>query len=84
MIEEGSRNIYADLGCTDADAMQRKAMLVVRISEAISAKGLGLDQASAVTGIETSCLASWLRGDFRHTDEAALHACLRHLEMPPR
>lgn len=84
LIEEGSRNIYVDLGCADADAMQRKAMLVVRISEAISAKALGLDQASTVTGIETSCLTSWLRGDFRHTDEAALHACLRHLEMSPR
>lgn len=83
MIEEGSRNTYADLGCVDADVMQRKAMLVVRISDAISAKALGLDQASAVTGIEASCLESWLKGDFRQTDEAVLHACLRHLEMPP-
>ncbi|MFV3091329.1 hypothetical protein ACNJYG_12700, partial [Pseudomonas sp. GW6] len=23
--EEGSKNVYADLGCTDADVMQRKA-----------------------------------------------------------
>lgn len=49
LIEEGSRNIYVDLGCADADVMQRKAMLVVRISEAISAKALGLDQASTVS-----------------------------------
>lgn len=34
MIEEGSQNIYTDLGCADADAMQRKAMLVVRIGDA--------------------------------------------------
>ena len=53
--------------------MQRKAMLVVRISDAITAKALGLDQASTVTGIGASCLASWLKGDFRHTDEAELH-----------
>ena len=84
LIEEGSRNIYADLGCADADVMQRKAMLVVRISDAITAKALGLDQASTVTGIGASCLASWLKGDFRHTDEAELHACLRHLEMQPQ
>lgn len=25
LIEEGSKNVYADLGCTDADVMQRKA-----------------------------------------------------------
>ena len=84
LIEEGSRNIYADLGCADADVMQRKAMLVVRISDAITAKALGLDQASTVTGIGASCLASWLKGDFRHTDEAELHTCLRHLEMQPQ
>lgn len=83
LIEEGSRNIYADLGCADADVMQRKAMLVVRIGDAISAKALGLDQASAVTGTEVSCLEAWLKGNFRHADEAVLHACLRHLEMQP-
>ncbi|MHA7114884.1 XRE family transcriptional regulator [Pseudomonas promysalinigenes] len=83
LIEEGSQNIYTDLGCVDADAMQRKAMLVVPIGDAIAAKALGLDQASAVTGTEVSCLEAWLKGDFRHADEAGLHACLRLLEMQP-
>ena len=81
LIEEGSQNIYTDLGCADADAMQRKAKLVVRIGDAISAKALGLDQASVVTGTEVSCLEAWLKGDFRHTGEAVLNTCLRHLEM---
>jgi predicted XRE-type DNA-binding protein len=84
LIEEGSQNIYADLCCADADVMQRKAMLVVRISDAITAKALGLDQASTATGIGASRLASWLKGDFRHTDEAELDTCLRHLEMQPQ
>lgn len=83
MIEEDSQNVYADLGCADADAMQRKAMLVVRISDVISAKALGLAQASAVMGIEALCLEAWLKGHFRDADEAVLHACLRHLEMQP-
>ena len=81
LIEEGSKNVYADLGCTDADAMQRKAMLIVRLSDAIAAHALRLDQVSAMTGVEAFCLESWLKGDVRHTDEAELHACLRHLEM---
>lgn len=81
LIEEGSQNAYADLGCADAELMRRKAMLVVRIGDAISAKALGLDQASAVTGVEASCLEVWLKGDFRHTGEAVLNTCLRHLEM---
>lgn len=83
MIEEGSKNLYADLGCADADAMQRKAMFVVRISNIISAKALGLAQASAVMGIETLCLEAWLKGHFRDADEAVLHACLHRLEMLP-
>lgn len=82
-VEKGASNVYADLGSPDAEAMQRKAMLVVRISDVISAKVLGLPQASAVMGIEASCLSAWLKGHFRDVDEAALHACLRHIEMPP-
>lgn len=83
MIEEGSQNVYGDLDCAVADAMQRKAMLVVRISDVISAKALGLAQASAVMGIEALCLEAWLKGQFRDADEAVLHACLLHLEMQP-
>jgi len=83
LIEEGSPNVYADLGCTDADSMQRKAKLVVRISDAISAKSLRLAQAAIVMGIEVFCLEAWLKGDFRDADETLLLACLRHIEMQP-
>ncbi|WP_315292184.1 XRE family transcriptional regulator [Ectopseudomonas oleovorans] len=81
MIEEGSQNVYADLDCADADVMQRKAMLVVQISDAISTNALGLDQVAAVMGIKASCAEACLKGDFRHADEALLKACLRNLEM---
>lgn len=81
MIEEGSQNVYADLGCVDADAMQRKAMLIVRISDVVSAKGLELAQASALMGIEAFCLEAWLKGHFRDADETVLHACLHRLEI---
>ena len=61
--------------------MQRKAMLVMRIIDVISAKALGLAQASALMEIEASCLEAWLRGHFRDTDETVLHACLHLLEI---
>ncbi|MGO0633824.1 XRE family transcriptional regulator [Pseudomonas sp. SAR267] len=81
MIEEGSKNLYADLGCADAEAMQRKAMLVMRISDVISAKALGLAQASMVMGIDAFCLEAWLKGHFRDADETVLNACLHRLEI---
>ncbi|MGW8307390.1 MAG: XRE family transcriptional regulator [Achromobacter pulmonis] len=90
MIEEGSQNVYADLGCANADAMQRKTMLIVRISDVISAKGLGLAQASAGMGIEALCLESWLKGRFRDADEAVLNrpgfrgGCLVKVKQPHR
>ena len=80
-VEKGSSNAYADLDTPDADAMQRKAMLVMRIIDVISAKGLGLAQASAVVGIEALCLEAWLKGHFRDADETVLHACLHRLEV---
>jgi len=42
LIEEGSQNVYTDLSCANADAIQRKTMLIVRINDFISAKGLVL------------------------------------------
>jgi len=80
-VEKGASNVYADLDTPDADAMQRKAMLVVRISDVISTKALGLAQALALMGIEAFCLEAWLKGHFRDADETVLHACLHHLEI---
>lgn len=39
-IEEGSDNVYADLGLPDADEMLIKAQLATKISEIIKAKRL--------------------------------------------
>lgn len=75
-VPKGVSSIYADLGTPDADAMQRKARLVVRISYVISAKVLGFTQASAVMGIEAPCLSAWLKGHFLDAEEAVLHVCL--------
>ena len=45
-IEEGSTNVYADLGYADAAEMQRKSQLAAEIARAIKARHL--TQAGAV------------------------------------
>lgn len=52
-IEMGGRNVYADLGIPDADAMQRKATLVSRIGELMDSKALAPAQAAALLGMDT-------------------------------
>ena len=39
-IEEGSANVYADLGYADPVEMQRKSQLAAEIARAIKTKGL--------------------------------------------
>ncbi|MBI4192528.1 MAG: hypothetical protein HY525_18575 [Betaproteobacteria bacterium] len=42
-IHEGSGNVYADLGYSNADEMLVKAKLVSRIADIVRDKGLTLD-----------------------------------------
>lgn len=60
-IDEGSTNVYADLGRPDADEMQVKATLVTKISQAIAARQLSNDQAAAALGLT---LGELLTGHF--------------------
>lgn len=80
-IEAASQNLYADLGVHDADAMQRKAVLVSRIYELISSDPLAIANAANLIGVDISLLQSWLSGDFRGTDEAILLEGLQQLEI---
>lgn len=64
-IHEGSTNVYADLGCPDADEMQAKATLVTKISQAITARQLSNDQAAAALGLTLAELGELLAGRFR-------------------
>ena len=40
VVEEGSTNVYTDLGYTDAAEMQRKSQLAAEIARAIKARRL--------------------------------------------
>ena len=71
-IEEGSTNVYADLGYADAAEMQRKAMLAAEIGRAIKARRLTQGAAAALLGIDQSKVSRITRGQFRGVSEAKL------------
>ena len=71
-IEEGSTNVYADLGYADAAGMQRKSQLAGEISRAVEARRLTQDGAAVLLGIDQSKISRITRGQFRGASEAKL------------
>ena len=71
-IEEGSTNVYADLGYADAAEMQRKSRLASEISRSIKARRLTQADAAIVLGIDQSKVSRITRGQFRGVSEAKL------------
>ncbi len=71
-IEEGSTNVYADLGYVDAAEMHRKSQLAAEIARAIKARHLTQDAAAALLGIDQSKVSRITRGQFRGISEAKL------------
>jgi predicted XRE-type DNA-binding protein len=78
-VEEGSVNVYADLGYPDGAAMLIKAQLVAKIAEIIKTKGLTQAQAAAKLGLTQPKVSAILRGQFRGISERRLLDCLRLL-----
>ena len=71
-IEDGSTNVYADLGYADAAGMQRKSQLAGEIGRAIQARRLTQEGAAALLGIDQSKISRITRGQFRGISEAKL------------
>lgn len=71
-IEEGSTNVYADLGYTDAAEMQRKSQLAGEIARAIKARRLTQEAAAQLLGVDQSKVSRITRGQFRGVSEAKL------------
>ncbi|MFC6280064.1 helix-turn-helix domain-containing protein [Polaromonas aquatica] len=71
-IEEGSSNVYADLGCVHAGEMQRKSQLAGEIGRAIKGRRLTQEDADALLGIDQSKVSCITRGRFRGISEAKL------------
>ena len=78
-IEEGSTNVYADLGRPDADEMQIKAQLAAKIGEIIKRRRLTQVEAADVIGMPQPKLSGLLRGQFRGVSEAKMLNCLARL-----
>ncbi len=78
-IEEGSTNVYADLGYADAAEMQRKSQLAAEISRAIKARHLTQASAAELLGIDQAKVSRITRGQFRGISEAKLLASMAKL-----
>ena len=57
-IERGSGNVFADLGCPDAETHLLKAELVTRIDKIIRQRGLKQVEAAVARAVPTGCFAS--------------------------
>lgn len=64
-VQQGSTNVYADLGYPDADEILVRARPVTKIGEAIKAQPLSSDQAAAALGLTLAELGELLAGRFR-------------------
>ena len=78
-IEQGSINVYEDLGCDDADRMQVKAALAAKIGDIIERRRLTQTEAAAILGMTQPKLSAMLNGRFRGISESKMINCLNHL-----
>ncbi|MBI2290296.1 MAG: XRE family transcriptional regulator [Betaproteobacteria bacterium] len=78
-IHEGSGNVYADLGYSNAEEMLIKAKLVSKIAEIVSSKGLTQVQTAKILGLTQPKVSALLRGQFRGISERKLIECLTRL-----
>lgn len=78
-IEEGSGNVYTDIGGRDPEAMFMKAQLVAKIDDLIKQKGLSQTEAGKLLDLPQPKISALLRGNFRGVSERRLMECLIRL-----
>jgi len=78
-IQEGSRNVYADLSYPDPDDLMVKAQLVTKIGDIIRQRGLTQDKAAELLGLTQPKISKLLKGQFRGVSERRLLRCLTSL-----
>lgn len=78
-IEQGSTNIYQDLGYDDAAKMQVKAALAAKIGDIIKRRRLTQTKAAAILGMTQPKLSAMLSGQFRGISESKMTDCLNQL-----
>lgn len=71
-VEVGSTNVYADLGYSDAEALQRKASLASYIAWTIKARHLTHEAAAELLGMDQADIVKIIHGQFSSTSEAKM------------
>ncbi len=78
-IEQGSGNVYADLGLADGESMLVKAQLVTEMADIIRERRLTQQQAARLLRLTQPRISRLLRGEFRGISERRLLRCLTRL-----
>ncbi|MYM81283.1 XRE family transcriptional regulator [Duganella sp. FT50W] len=79
-VEEGSENVYADLGFPDADEMLAKAMLTSQLDDKLNNLGMSHAQAAKMFDVPVSWLTDLLLGKFRDIARDQIVSCLDRLD----
>lgn len=79
VIQDGSTNVYADLGYPDDKDMLVKAGLAHEIAQIIRSRHLTQQRAADLLGMTQPKLSDMLRGRFRGISQAKMIDCLNRL-----
>jgi predicted XRE-type DNA-binding protein len=77
---ESSGNVFADLGFPDAEELNLKAGLAVKLAEVMRLRGLNQTSTARLTGISQPDLSRILRGHLREVSADRLIRALTQLE----
>ena len=78
-VQQGSGNVFADLGLADAEKLRIKTGLVIEIRKAMRSLGLTQQDAAKRMGITQPKVSDMMRGDFTNLSERKLMDCLTRL-----
>jgi predicted XRE-type DNA-binding protein len=78
-VEEGSGNVYTDLGYSNSDTMLVKAQLAAKIAEIVQRRALTQAQTAEILGLTQPKISALLKGRFRGISEHRLLECLTRL-----
>ena len=78
-VEEGSGNVYADLGYPDSESMLVKARLTAKIAEIVQRRALTQACAAEILGLTQPKVSGLMKGRFRGISEHRLLECLTRL-----
>lgn len=78
-VQQGSDNVYVDLGLPDADKLKIKTGLVIEIRKAMRSLELTQQEAARRMGITQPKVSDMMRGDFTNLSERKLMDCLTRL-----